>query len=96
MEIPVAARRLAATGVDAVIALGCVIRGGTDHHDIVARAAGQGVVDVSVETGIPVAFGVITAPDADHAAARAGGKVGNRGADAALAAIETARALREL
>jgi len=96
MEIPIVARRLAASGVDAVVALGCVIRGETSHFDLVAGAASQGVVDVALETGVPVSFGVITADDVDQATERAGGKVGNRGADAALAAIETARVLREI
>src|SRR5262245_15938592 len=96
MEIPLAARRLAASGVDAVIALGCVIRGGTRHFEIVADAASRGVVDVASTTGVPVAFGVVTAETLEQATERAGGKVGNRGAEAALAAVEMARVLREL
>lgn len=95
LEIPLAAKKLAA-GVDAVVTLGCVIRGGTPHFEYVAGAASRGVVEVSVATGVPVTFGVITADTLEQATDRAGGKVGNRGAEAALAAIEMARALREI
>jgi 6,7-dimethyl-8-ribityllumazine synthase len=96
LEIPLAARKLALAGVHAVIALGCVIRGGTPHFEYVAGAASRGVVDVSVAVGVPVTFGVITADTLEQATERAGGKVGNRGAEAALAAIEMARVLQEI
>ena len=96
LEIPLAAKRLATSGCDAVVALGCVIRGGTPHFEYVAGAASRGVVDVASETGVPVTFGIITADTLEQATDRAGGKIGNRGAEAALAAIEMARALGEI
>jgi 6,7-dimethyl-8-ribityllumazine synthase len=96
MEIPLAARRLAKSGVDAVVALGCVLRGGTPHFEYVASAASRGVVEAAGDTGVPVTFGVITADTLEQAMDRAGGKVGNRGAEAAVAAVEMARALREI
>jgi len=96
LEIPLAARRLAASGVHAVVALGCVIRGGTPHFEYVAGATSRGVVDVAAQTGVPVTFGVITAESLEQATDRAGGKVGNRGAEAALAAIEMARVLGDI
>lgn len=95
-ELPVVARRLATSGrVDAIVALGCVVRGETAHFDYVAgRAATVG--QVADETGVPVAFGVLTTETFDQAVDRAGGKLGNKGWDAALGAIETARLLKEL
>jgi 6,7-dimethyl-8-ribityllumazine synthase len=91
-EIPQAARTLAASGrYDAVVTLGVVIRGGTPHFDYVCRAVTDGVSGVVRETGVPVAFGVLTTDDTEQALARAGGAHGNKGAEAALAAIEMAR-----
>lgn len=88
-ELPVAARRLTEQGrVDAVVALGCVIRGDTPHFDYVAGGAAQGLMAVSTSTGIPVAFGVLTTEDPDQALARAGGKLGNKGWEAAQTALE--------
>ena len=88
-EIPVAASALAKSGVyDAVICLGAVIRGETSHYDHVASAAASGVQQVAAETGIPVIFGVLTTDTIEQAIARAGTKAGNKGAEAAAAAIE--------
>jgi len=93
-ELPLAARALAATGrYDAVITLGIVIRGGTPHFDYVCAGVTAGVQDVMRDTGVPVAFGVLTTDDVEQALARAGGAVGNKGCEAALAAIEMARLL---
>ena len=88
-EIPLAAVSLARSGrYDAIVTLGVVIRGGTPHFDYVCRGVTDGVRDVMLETGVPVAFGVLTCDDVDQALARAGGEEGNKGADAALAAVE--------
>lgn len=96
-EIPLVARKMAATGrYDAVIALGVVIRGGTPHFEYVATEVAKGVAAASVETGVPVVFGVITADTIEQAVERAGTKSGNKGWDAALAAIETANLLRAM
>ncbi|MGE3182682.1 MAG: 6,7-dimethyl-8-ribityllumazine synthase [Phycisphaerae bacterium] len=96
-ELPIAARRLAALGkTDAIILLGCVIRGETPHFDYVAAAAADGAVRVALDYDLPVSFGVLTTETMDQAQARAGGKVGNKGAEAALAAIETANLLRRM
>lgn len=94
-EIPVVAAALAASGrVDAVICLGAVIRGDTPHFDYVAGGAATGIAKVGHDAGIPVIFGVLTTDTAEQAETRAGGKAGNKGADAALAAIETVQVLR--
>jgi 6,7-dimethyl-8-ribityllumazine synthase len=94
-EIPVVAGALAASGrVDAVICLGAVIRGDTPHFDYVAGGAATGIAKVGHEAGIPVIFGVLTTDTTEQAEARAGGKAGNKGGDAAWAAIETVRVLR--
>jgi len=91
-EIPLAARALAGTGrYHAVVALGVVIRGGTPHFDYVCRGVADGVREVARDTGVPVAFGVLTCDDVGQALDRAGGDEGNKGAEAARAAIEMAR-----
>ncbi|MFN2582201.1 MAG: 6,7-dimethyl-8-ribityllumazine synthase [Candidatus Dormibacteria bacterium] len=96
-EIPVAARELAEHGgVDAVVCLGTVIRGETAHFDYVAGEAARGVAAVHASTGVPTGFGVLTVDRSEQALDRAGGKHGNKGADAALAAVEMAHVLREL
>jgi 6,7-dimethyl-8-ribityllumazine synthase len=96
-EIPLAARKLAESGrYDALIALGAVIRGGTPHFEYVCRGVTDGVGQVMRDLGTPVAFGVLTTDDLDAALARAGGTEGNKGAEAALAAIEMARLVRAL
>jgi 6,7-dimethyl-8-ribityllumazine synthase len=90
-ELPLAAQHLAHRGVYAGIAcVGVVIRGETPHFEHVAREAASGIREVALATGLPVTFGVITALDAEQAWARAGGAVGNRGAEAAEAALEMA------
>ncbi len=90
-EIPLVARRLAASGVyDAVICLGAVVRGKTAHFDFVAGESARGIRRAAEETGVPVIFGVLTTESLDQAMDRAGGKEGNKGWDAAMAAIEMA------
>lgn len=89
-ELPLAARLLARRGFGGVIALGCVIRGDTPHFEYVARAAAEGLAQVSLAHDIPVGFGVLTTEDADQALARAGGREGNKGWEAALAMLEMA------
>lgn len=94
-EIPQAARLLAATGrYGAIVTLGAVIRGGTPHFDFVCAGLTDGVREVMRDTGVPVAFGVLTTNTVEQAFERAGGAEGNKGADVAMAAIEMAR-LRE-
>ncbi len=96
-ELGIAAQALARTGrVDAVVCLGCIIRGSTSHYDHVASAATSGVLSASMQTGVPCIFGVLTAENHEQAFDRAGIKLGNRGADAASAAIEMASVLRSI
>ncbi|MGN0673794.1 MAG: 6,7-dimethyl-8-ribityllumazine synthase [Anaerovoracaceae bacterium] len=88
-EIPVAAKKMAESGkYDAVICVGAVIRGDTTHYDYVCSEVSKGIAHVSLETGIPVMFGVITTENIEQAIARAGSKAGNKGYDCALGAIE--------
>jgi 6,7-dimethyl-8-ribityllumazine synthase len=96
-EIPVVAQRLAASGnYAAVICLGAVIRGETDHYDHVANAVASGVAQAALATGVPVIFGVLTCDTLEQAMNRAGAKSGNKGFEAALAAIETVNLLNLL
>ena len=96
-ELPLAAARLAASGeVDAVVCLGAVIRGATAHFDFVAGQCAAGVQRAQLDSGIPVILGVLTTDTVDQALDRAGGKSGNKGFDAAAAAIEMADLLRQL
>ncbi len=96
-ELPLVARRLADSGrYDAVIALACVIRGGTPHFDYVASEVAKGIATVSLQTGVPVTFGVLTTDSIDQAVERAGTKMGNKGAEAAMAALETVHLLQQL
>lgn len=97
-ELPVAAGRVAATGVDAVVALGVVIRGGTPHFEYVCSAATQGLTDVAVVTGVPVGFGLLTCDDEAQALDRAGleGSHEDKGREAAEAAVATVLALWEI
>lgn len=95
-ELPIAARALAIEGADAVVALGCVVRGGTPHFDYVCNETARGVMDVMLETDVPVAFGVLTTDDIPQAQERAGGREGNKGFDAALSAIEMARFMKRV
>lgn len=94
-EIPSAARKLAETGrFDAVVCLGCLIRGETPHFDYIASAASRALAEASGATGIPMSFGILTTNSAEEALARAGGGPGNKGREAALAAVEMARLYR--
>ncbi len=94
-EIPLTAKKLAKSGkYDAVICLGAVIRGSTPHFDYVANEVSKGIALVSLETEIPVAFGVLTTDTIEQAVERAGTKMGNKGFDAALSAIEMVNVLR--
>jgi len=96
-ELPLVLERLAAAGgLDALVALGCVVRGETPHFDYVAGACASGSAAVATRHGLPVAFGVLTTDTWGQAVDRAGGKLGNKGAEAALAAVETANLLRGL
>jgi 6,7-dimethyl-8-ribityllumazine synthase len=96
-DIPIAARKLALSRrYEALIALGAVIRGQTPHFDYVAGECAGGIARIALESGIPIAFGVLTTDTVEQAVDRAGGKAGNKGADAALAAIEMANLLRRL
>ncbi len=96
-EIPLAARKLSQSrNYDAVITLGAVIRGGTPHFDYVAGECARGVSQAALDSGVPVIFGVLTCDDMEQATERSGGKHGNKGADAAMAAIEMADLLRKL
>jgi 6,7-dimethyl-8-ribityllumazine synthase len=94
-ELAVAAKHLAPT-CDAIIALGAVVRGDTPHFEYVAGGAAEGLNRVSLDTGIPVAFGVLTTDDMQQAMDRAGGKSGNKGAEAAEVAIELANLIQQL
>jgi len=97
-ELPVAAARLAASGVDAVVALGVVIRGGTPHFEYVCAGATTGLVEVSTRTGVPVGFGLLTCDTAEQALDRAGlpGSSEDKGHEAVVAAVAAALALRGL
>ena len=96
-EIPLAAMKLAqGKRIDAVITLGCLIKGDTMHFEYIASAASQGIMDVTIATGVPVAFGVLTTLTDEQAAARAADTPDNKGREAALAAIEMATLLRRL
>jgi len=96
-EIPTVARRFACSGkFEAVICLGAVIRGATAHFDLVAGQAAAGIAAVGRETGVPTIFGVLTTDTIEQAIERAGSKAGNKGYDAALAAIEMANLFRDL
>jgi|TARA_B100000749_G_scaffold16296_1_gene12476 6,7-dimethyl-8-ribityllumazine synthase len=96
-ELPVVAKSLAKTSrFDAIVCLGAVIRGETGHYDMVAGNAARGISQVGVDTGVPTIFGVLTTENMDQALNRAGGKAGNMGANAAAAAIETARLVQAI
>lgn len=96
-EIPVVAKELAKGGkYAAVICLGCVIRGDTDHYDHVAGAATSGVLNAGLNSGVPVIFGVLTCDSLEQAMHRAGGKTGNKGAEAAVTAVEMVNLMAKL
>ena len=96
-DLPIVARKLALSRrYDALIALGAVVRGQTPHFDYVAGECASGLARVALESGVPIAFGVLTTDSVEQAVDRAGGKAGNKGADAALVALEMANLLRRL
>jgi len=96
-EIPLAAKKMVKSGkYDAVICLGAVIRGSTPHFDYVAAEVSKGVASVSLDSGIPVAFGVLTTDTIEQAVERAGSKAGNKGFEAAVTAIETVNLLKAI
>ncbi len=96
-EIPLVAQRLAGSGrFQAVICLGCLIRGGTPHFDYLAAEVTKGVAQTGLSTGIPAIFGVLTTETIEQAVERAGTKAGNKGFDAAMAAIEMADVMRQI
>ncbi|AVQ33309.1 6,7-dimethyl-8-ribityllumazine synthase [Staphylococcus muscae] len=96
-ELPIVAKKMAQSGkYDAVITLGCVIRGATTHYDYVCNEAAKGIAKASDDTGIPVIFGVLTTENIEQAIERAGTKAGNKGAEVAVGAIEMANLLKTI
>lgn len=96
-EIPLIAKKMAAKGgYDAIICLGTVIRGATPHFEYVAAEVTKGIAAASIETGIPIAYGIITSDTIEQAIERAGTKAGNKGWDAAITAIEMAQIIKKL
>jgi 6,7-dimethyl-8-ribityllumazine synthase len=96
-EIPLIAKKMAESGkYDAVICLGAVIRGATSHYDLVCNEAAKGIAHVSLETGIPVMFGVVTTDTIEQAIERAGTKAGNKGFDCATSAIEMVNLIKQI
>src|SRR5687768_897767 len=96
-EIPVAAKKLAtAGGYDAVVCIGCLIRGATPHFDYLASSVTSSLAQIALETGLPVTYGILTVDNLEQAIERAGTKAGNKGAEAALAAIEMANLMKTL
>lgn len=96
-EIPVVAKKMALTGdYNAVICLGSVIKGDTDHYEFVAREAANGIAQIALSSGVPVIFGVLTTHTMQHALDRAGGRKGNSGHTCAITAIETANMIKEI
>jgi 6,7-dimethyl-8-ribityllumazine synthase len=96
-EIPAAVQAMAQSNkCDAIIALGCIIRGATTHYDHIANAVTSGIASVTLTTGVPVSFGVITTESIEQAIERAGSKAGNKGAEAALVAVEMANLLKKI
>lgn len=96
-ELPLVCRKLAKSGgYDGIVALGAVIRGATPHFDFVANEATKGLAQVSLETGVPIGFGLLTTENIEQAVERAGSKAGNKGVDAAAAMLETVRVLEQI
>ena len=96
-ELPMAAKKLASSGkFDGVIALGTLIRGATPHFDYIAAEATKGIASAAIESGVPVSYGVLTCDTIEQAIERAGTKAGNKGHEAAMAAVEMANLYREL
>jgi 6,7-dimethyl-8-ribityllumazine synthase len=96
-ELPQVTQKVARSGrFDGVVALGCLIRGGTSHYDLLAAEVTKGLAQVAMDTGVPVAFGVLTCDTIEQAVERAGTKAGNKGFDSAVACIELVRVLQPL
>lgn len=96
-EIPLTVQKLAETGgVDAVVALGAIIRGSTTHYELVCNESAKGVAKVALDLGVPVSFGIITTDTIEQAIERSGSKAGNKGAEAAMVAIEMVQVLRQI
>ncbi len=96
-EIPLIAKKMAESGkYDAVICLGAIIRGATSHYDLVCNEAAKGIAHVSLDSGVPVLFGVVTTENIEQAIERAGSKAGNKGYDSAMAAIEMVNLVRAI
>lgn len=96
-ELPVVCKKLAECGkYDGILALGAVIRGATPHFDFVANEATKGIAQISLSTGVPIGFGLLTTDTIEQAVERAGSKAGNKGADAAASLVETIRVLQQL
>jgi 6,7-dimethyl-8-ribityllumazine synthase len=96
LELPVASKKLAEAGCDAVVAIGTVVKGETDHYEIVVRESAQGITRVSLDTGVPVANAILAVHDYEHAVERAASGDANKGVEAADAAIRMVTTLREL
>ena len=96
LELPVASKSLAEAGYDAIVAIGTVIKGDTDHYDIVVRESARGLTRVSLDTGVPVANAILAVHDYEHAVERAGSGEANKGVEAAEAAVRMVTALRDL
>lgn len=97
IEVPLTVKKLAQTKkFDAIVALGCVIRGATYHFEIVANESSKGLTQVMLENNIPIAFGILTTDNIDQAVQRAGSKAGNKGAEAALSALEMINVLKQI
>ena len=95
-EVPVVARKMAFSGkYDAIICLGAVIKGETDHYEYVSEGAAHGIARIALDTGVPVMFGVLTTHNVEQAIDRCGGRKGNEGSSCALAAIQTVKVLRQ-
>jgi len=96
-ELPMVAKKVAVTGkYDAIITLGVIIRGSTPHFDVIAAEATKGIAQASLDTGVPIAFGVLTTENLEQAIERAGTKAGNKGFDAAMTAIEMVNLYRQI
>ena len=96
-EMPVVAKKLAVTGAyDAIICVGAVIRGATSHFDYVANEVSKGIASVSLDTGVPISFGVLTTDNIEQAIERAGTKAGNKGFESAMTAVEMVSLFKEI
>lgn len=96
LELPLAAQKLAEAGCDAIVAIGTVVKGETDHYEIVVRESARGISEVALNTGVPVANAILAVHDYDLAVARAGSGEANKGIEGVNAAVSTANAIREL